>query len=436
MKLKQMLKGLLFVAVLVMVLLTAACSTAATETPAQPTAVPEATQAPSDEMVELTMWDIVVSDSFDEWWRNYIDEFNASHPNIHVNYETFESEAYKAKMSSAIIAGTAPDIFYQIPGPETTVWYDEGRLLPLDDVLDADRFIPAARDGCSYDGTLVCVPMYLAPSFMYYNKAQFADAGVDPESWADPMRPTWEEFLSAVDALGNADNWPGMFFYWAIQNRFGGLDGFLAAVEGNGGSYTDASFIKAGDLIQELTNMDAFPDGFNGIGGDQKYTLFTQGNGAMIYQGPWMLGSISSDAPEDFEFGIFHFPTFADGDPDAQTDLMSGIDALWINADSPHTAEAAEFLKGFYDPENAISFMMDTENISSIAGTFEAAKAAGEDAPILTLAEASSTAAHVYPWWDWAMPPNVSEEMLNMAQALFIGEITPQEFGQNLESLR
>lgn len=435
MNFKRFLKRLSVVVVLGSYLLTTACQPAAPET------APE--EQPSDEVVELTFWNIVVSEAFDEWWRDYVNEFNASHPNIHVTYETFESEAYKAKITSAVIAGTASDIFFQIPGPETKAWYAEGKLVPIEDVLDADRFVPAARAGCSDDGKMVCLPMYLAPSFMYYNKAMFADADVDPEDWADPMRPTWEEFLAAADALkasghvpialGNADNWPGMFYYWALQNRFGGLEAFNSAVES--GSYTDPSFIRAGEIIQELAERDYLPVGYNGIGGDQKYSLFTQGVGAIIYQGPWMLGIISGDAPEGFEFGIFHFPTFSDGDPDAQTDLMSGIDALWINAASPHIAEAAEFLRGFYEPEAAMSFMLDTENIPSVDGVVEATRAAGVDAPILQLAEASSTAVNVYPWWDWAMPPAVSEEMLNMSQRLYLGEITSQEFAERLTAV-
>jgi raffinose/stachyose/melibiose transport system substrate-binding protein len=257
--------------------------------------------------------------------------------------------------------------------------------------------------------------------------------------------PTWDEFLAAGEALkaaghipialGNADNWPGLFYFWAIQNRYGGVDELFNAVEGVG-SYTDPSFIKAGELVQQLETNGYFPDGFNGIGGDQTFTIFTQGNGAMIFQGPWVNGIISAEAPEGFEYDFFHFPSFADGDPNAQTDLMSGFDALWINAELPHTQEVADFLEGFYDPDTALDFMLATENISSIVGVAEAAAAEGSDPQLSALTEASGFAANFYPWWDWTLQPAVTEQMMSTGQALFISELTPMEFSEGMEGQR
>jgi raffinose/stachyose/melibiose transport system substrate-binding protein len=434
-------------------LLTAACATTDTTDepadtggePADTGGEPADTGGEADEVVELTFWNIVISDTFTSWWEEYVAEWNAANPNVQVTYETFETEAYKSRIAAAVIAGTAPDLFYQIPGPETAAWFDEGKLLPLEGVLDTDRFLPGAQEGCSDSGQMVCVPMYLAPSFIYYNTEQFADAGIDRQDWADPMQPTWDEFLAAGEALkaaghipialGNADNWPGLFYFWAIQNRYGGVDELFNAVEGVG-SYTDPSFIKAGELVQQLETNGYFPDGFNGIGGDQTFTIFTQGNGAMIFQGPWVNGIISAEAPEGFEYDFFHFPSFADGDPNAQTDLMSGFDALWINAELPHTQEVADFLEGFYDPDTALDFMLATENISSIVGVAEAAAAEGSDPQLSALTEASGFAANFYPWWDWTLQPAVTEQMMSTGQALFISELTPMEFSEGMEGQR
>jgi len=226
-----------------------------------------------------------------------------------------------------------------------------------------------------------------------------------------------------------------MFYYWAFQNRYGGVKDLNDAISGVG-SYEAPSFIKAGELVQELARREYFPEGYNGIAGASRYALFTQGNGAIIYQGPWMLGRIAELAPEGFEYGTFSFPSFADGDPDSQTDFMAGIDALWISSTTEHPEAAAEFLSGFYEPENAVSYMFDTQNISPVAGVVEEAQAAGEDAPILALAEGISNAAHVFPWWDFALPKPISEDMLSMSQGLFIFEITPEEFAQRLQALQ
>jgi raffinose/stachyose/melibiose transport system substrate-binding protein len=439
-----------FVVILIVLLLVVVgCGTTEPE-PEEPTAVeeeeqvaepePEEEEPVAEEPIELAFWHI-----HETWWSEYVEKFNEEHPNVTVKLEVFETEAYKPKISSAVIAGTEPCMFYQIPGPETETWLENGEVLKIGDYLDVNRFVPAAQAGCDYKGDFVCMPFYLSPSFFYYNKAMFADAGVDPANWADPMQPTWDEFIAAGEALkeagyvpialGNADNWPGLFFYWATQNRYGGVAELNGAVYGPG-AYTDPSFIKAGEVVVDLVERGFFPEGLNGIGGADKYNLFTQEVGAMIYMGTWMTGNIANDAAEDFEYGIFHYPSFPDGDPDSQTDIMSGIDAAWISADCPHIDVAAEFLQGFYDPDNAMWFLEETGNIPSVAGVVEQAKTEGFDSPALLLAEASAGAAHAYAWWDWLLPPAITEEMLSMSQGLFSGDISPQEFAERMEALR
>ncbi len=255
------------------------------------------------------------------------------------------------------------------------------------------------------------------------------------------MQPTWEEFLAACDALkaagfvpialGNADQWPGMFWYQSFQNRYGGNEELFAARDGKDGvTFTSPGFIKAGELVQELDARGYLPIGYNGIGGGDKYSLFTQGIGAMIYQGPWMMGYIVDEAPEDFEFGIFNFPSFKDGNPSSQNDIMAGVDALWITANSRHPEAAAKFLNGFAERENAISFMNETKNVSVIKGVTEYA----DDEVIKLMVAEASKAPHFMPWWDIHLPAQISEAILNNIQALFAREITPEQFAQLVQA--
>jgi raffinose/stachyose/melibiose transport system substrate-binding protein len=286
------------------------------------------------------------------------------------------------------------------------------------------------------------MPMYFAPGYIYYNKKMFEEAGVDPQTWANPSEPTWEEFTDAADALkaagfdpialGNGDTWPGLWYYWAFQNRYGGNEELFKAIN-EGGTYQAPSFFKAGEMSQELANRDYLTPNFNSYSGADKYTVFTQGNGAMIYQGTWMLGRILEQAPEDFEFGFFNFPSFSDGNPDSQSDVMAGMDAMWISANSENPEAAAEFLNGFADPERALEFIVKTQNIPAVNGI--TAPAGQEEEVLWKLTDLTSKATGVFPWWDIsALPPAVNEEMMSMGQALLLGEITPEEFTQRMDA--
>jgi raffinose/stachyose/melibiose transport system substrate-binding protein len=186
--------------------------------------------------VALTMWDIPESEPYTAWWQGYVDTWNAAHPDIQVTMEVFPSEEYRTKWPAAVTSDTLPDIWYGIPGPSTQQAWADGKVQALDGLLAADRFSDAAIANCSFDGQVACMPLYLGAEFVYYNKAHFEQAGVDPATWADPRQPTWAEFTAAAEALkaagippialGNKDDWPGIQWMWAFESRFGGNEAF------------------------------------------------------------------------------------------------------------------------------------------------------------------------------------------------------------------
>src|SRR4029078_7890907 len=195
-------------------------------------------------------------------------------PDIHINYEEFDTETMKTKVRAALLAGTEPDIWFFNPGEFTTINHRKGKIRGLNDILPVSDYTKEGRTGCSDGDEMGCIPLYLAPSAVYYTKALFAKAGVDPKSWADPGRPTLPEFNAAIDrllaagiqpiAMANSAKWPFMFFYWAAQNRYGGTKALSNAIFGqNGASYKDESFVKAGQLVQDLVKRGAFGTGFN-----------------------------------------------------------------------------------------------------------------------------------------------------------------------------
>ena len=135
---------------------------------------------------QITMWDIPESDPYTAWWQEYVDEWNAANPDVQVKMEVFPTEEYKTKYVAALASDTLPDIFYGIPGPATQQAWKDGRIKSLDGLLDADRFAEGALSSCSFDGQVVCMPLYLGAEFVYYNKDHFAQAGIDVRLLGEP----------------------------------------------------------------------------------------------------------------------------------------------------------------------------------------------------------------------------------------------------------
>ncbi|QIG46598.1 extracellular solute-binding protein [Nordella sp. HKS 07] len=395
--------------------------------------------------IDIVMWNNPVSESYTKFWKNYVDEFTKSHPDIHINYEEFDTETMKTKVRAALLAGTEPDIWFFNPGEFTTINHRQGKIRGLNDILPVSDYTKGGRSACGDGDEMICIPLYLAPSGFYYNKALFAKAGVDPSSWSDPGRPTLTEFNAAVDrllaaniqpiAMANSAKWPFMFFYWAAQNRYGGTKALSDAIFGqNGGSFKDQSFVKAGHFLQDLVKRSAFGTGFNGMAESEIYSQFSQGNAAMIYMGPWAVSITGEQAPSGFEYDLFDFPSIEGGDPDSQGDMMAGVDALFVSSSTKHPKEVGEFLSGFSSPGIARQFMIETDSISTINGVLEDVVKSGKaNAKIARLAEQLAKAKHTYQWWDWALPPAPAEEMLNLSQPLGELSVTPEEAAARIE---
>ena len=397
------------------------------------------------EPIEIVMWNNPVSESYTKFWKSYVDDFNKAHPDIRVTYEQFDTETMKTKVRAALLAGTEPDIWFFNPGEFTTINHRQGKIRGLNDILPTSDYTEAGKAGCSDGDEMICIPLYLAPSVVYYNKALFAKAGVDPNKWADPGRPTLKEFNAANDsllaagvqpiAMANSAKWPFMFFYWAAQNRYGGTKGLSNAALGQeGGSFQDDSFIKAGQFVQDLVKRGAFPAGFNGIPESEIYAQFSQGNAAMLYMGPWAISLTEEQAPAGFEYDLFDFPSIEEGEPDSQRDMMAGIDALFVSTSTKHPKEVGEFLSKFSAPDTARQFMIETDSISTINGVLEDVIKSGKaNQKLAKVADFLAKSEHTYQWWDWALPPAPAEEMLNLSQPLAEGTVTPEEAAARIE---
>lgn len=155
-----------------------------------------------------------------------IDEVNAAAEDFEIVSEPQPADYY-TKLQTTIAGGTGPDLFWL--SQEYVAGYAElGAILDISDMLDADDtpaadlsdyFEPILRTA-QYDGRTYGLPWISQPVMLYYNPKLFEDAGIEPptEDW------TWEEFLSAAEAITDAEagvygtsfnSWPPIhMFIW------------------------------------------------------------------------------------------------------------------------------------------------------------------------------------------------------------------------------
>ena len=221
--------------------------------------------------VELNLWSFNVG-GFAEAsnWETIIAAFNEQNPNIKITVTPINYQDGDQKLTSAITAGTGPDIIFE--GPERIVgnYAREGLMVDLSDLWETggSDIAEGISSVSQLDGTYYMYPLSVAAHCMAINYEAFKAAGA--LQYIDEETRTWttDNFVKAMEAVRDAAaagtiniNTPGIIYCGAQ----GGDQGTRALVNNlysdyfvneDGTAYTANSEnnVKALKLLQDMVN--------------------------------------------------------------------------------------------------------------------------------------------------------------------------------------
>lgn len=221
--------------------------------------------------VELNLWSFNVG-GFAEAsnWEPIIAAFNEQNPDIKVTVTPINYQDGDQKLTSAITAGTGPDIIFE--GPERIVgnYAREGLMVDLSDLWETggSDIAEGISSVSQLDGTYYMYPLSVAAHCMAINYEAFEAAGA--LQYIDEETRTWttDNFVKAMEAVRDAAaagtiniNTPGIIYCGAQ----GGDQGTRALVNNlysdyfvneDGTAYTANSEnnVKALKLLQDMVN--------------------------------------------------------------------------------------------------------------------------------------------------------------------------------------
>lgn len=169
--------------------------------------------------------------------KDFVEKFNTEHPNIKLVLTVVDNTEAAATLTTRIAANDAPDIIGPV-GIRGLQSFGEN-LLDLGPVIessgvDLSEIEPALLDAFKVNGVQIGLPTGVYPSFFYYNKSLFEEAGVaePPHKVGDQYEGkdwTWETVAElakklTVDASGNdatsADFDPANIVQWGLDAQF------------------------------------------------------------------------------------------------------------------------------------------------------------------------------------------------------------------------
>jgi len=312
------------VALIVASMLLAACGATPEPTEApKPTQAPEATKAPQPTAAPPTGGELEIF----SWWTagGEADGLNAmygifsgKYPNVEIINATVAGGAgsnAKAVLATRMQAGDPPDSFQVHAGHELIdSWVVADKMEPVTSIFEEngwlDSYPPGVIDVLSYEGDIWSVPVNIHRSnVLWYNKAVFADAGLEPPT-------TFDEFFAVADALqaagvtplGLGDNgiWAATHLMESVllgamgPDKYRGL--WTGATDWNGAEVQDA-------LATYAWMMDYVNEDHAALSWDQAAQLVADGDAAMTIMGDWAEGYFKSiGLTPDVEFGYVPSP--------------------------------------------------------------------------------------------------------------------------------
>jgi multiple sugar transport system substrate-binding protein len=334
--------------VVMTLLVVAGCGTAQTSPAAPEQATPSTSpqQAPASP-IKLTVWHYWDGNNGDVF-ATLVDEYNAAHPEVVIENVYLPWGDLLPNLQTAASSGEVPSFAIA-----DMTWMPtlaaSGALVELDTYIEAsgvdlDDFYPALLGIDRYNGHYLALPVSTNNLELFYNKALFTAAGLDPNK----PPATWDELKAAAETCADPDQGViGMELYTEAANE--GLTWqfqvylWQAGAEFLNEDYSAAAFNSPAGARALQYWVDLVNEGGSALA---QWGQFEQSKACMRVDGSWMVGGWAKDLT--FDFGTARVPSPADGEP--ATNM--GGEHMFIFETTPQEQQAAwNFIQWFTSPE-------------------------------------------------------------------------------------
>jgi len=323
-------------------------------------------EAAKDGTVTLNVWHQWSNDANElkKLYENAVAEYVAAHPNVKINSETLDSEAYKTKIR-AEFAGDASgiDVFYWWGAGTARSMVAADKLLPLDPYLTPEikaKILPGSTGAFEFNGKTYSVPMFSWYMTLFCNTELFEKAGAK-------IPTTYDELLDACKKLsasgviplasGAKDGWNAAFVYQALALREVGATNVNAMLSG-AKPFTSEGYIDAANRVVELYNAGAFGKSPLEENNDDASSKFITGKAAMRLMGSWFANQVYTDASatvDPSKVVACKIPVISGkGNP---SDYCGGfVESFWVNKKCANPDVAADFCLFINEKMGAASY--------------------------------------------------------------------------------
>ncbi|MDQ0207679.1 ABC transporter substrate-binding protein [Alkalicoccobacillus murimartini] len=361
-------------------------------------------------------------------YQRAVDAFHELHGDeIQVELTGLPADNYTQTLTTRLQGSEGPDIYY-VQDFSMSTFVQGGTALPLDDFLEGpDSYVrkdefpddiwgPTQKDGVTY----ALVPD-ANPFVMYYNKSVFEEVGVkSPQEYYDEGNWSWDTLKEITSTFKEA----GKEGY--VQD--GGPFGVNTWIYSNGGSVekdgevvidSDPKTIEAIEYVNQMVQDGNFVFSGSLPQGQGRDAMFMSDQVALVGAGRW-LTPLFLESNKDFDYIPWPTNTGEQMEPTLVTSAY-----LAVNSDTDYPEEAMKFISYYVSEEGQEIRLADNGNsVPSIAGLEHVVTDNPEPEHAEYLLDAIRIGQPIVFEFE---TPGLSNEMRDIYEIMFIGDITAEE---------
>ncbi|MFG2525548.1 ABC transporter substrate-binding protein [Streptomyces sp. NPDC048527] len=371
-----------------------------------------------------------------KYWDTAIARASAKVPGVTIKKLVSPSADRTGYAKQLDSTGQFPDVMI---GLNPAGFAEAGKLAPWTDKELATYKNPHAN---TYGGKVYQLPYSAQTTLVYYNKKDFAAAGIDtpPRTYRELLDDSAELKKKGINPFvvggGGKDSWADMFplICTVATDVYKKTPDWLSQRAKGKVKFTDPAFVAAARKVADLADKGYI----DRAGLSRSYAdteqAFRDGKGAMYPMGSWFSASADTKKP-DFDTGVFAWPT--DQGAPALPGVLGG--GMTVSSKSSDVPLAKKWAKAFMEDQKNLDAAVKADGlIIDIKGysppgtmgpvykkTLAAYRQAQKDDGIVNSFSQETG--------DGSLPPGLADKAAAGVQKLIGGRMTDRQFGAYMD---
>jgi N-acetylglucosamine transport system substrate-binding protein len=389
---------------------------------------------------------VIFKGGFGDNYALHVNEmYNTQFPDAEIEY--LATQRLAQQFQPRFVSGDPPDVMDNsgadsIPiGPLVA----EGQLADLADLMAApaydtegstfaDSLVPGSQGTGVYDGVQRVLLYSLTVYGLWHNQALFEEKGwTYPETWTDMMALCEEIKGAGIAPWTYQGQYPQYIrlLFDAMVAKNGGLEQVINMDNLQPDAWKQSGVVNAIEALKMLPDNDYIMEGTEALSHTESQAAWLEGKAAFIPCGTWLENEMKDLIPEGFEMVVDPSPSL-EGDvlPFSAIGAWAG-ENFHVSEQGQNVPGGKEWLRLLFSKEGGRFFSEDTKALSVVKGAADGLDL-GEAFVSAQTALADAGDNTIYSQWpEWY--PTLETESRNQFGALMTGQITAEEFMDNMQ---